>query len=270
MPGYMPYPQLVQQISKWHQEAPYFTQVGTYGRSSNGTDLCYIRLTNLKSRSKKSVVLMTGSTHGNESLSTMTMMAYIGKLLDDYGKNPKATKILDTRDIYFIPVISPDVFPHSRRANGVDPNRDYPTRRKPNKRSIAIIQAVRDFTEKIQPDVAISGHTFGRVFLYPWGDSDANCPNQDDYLRILREMQDLSGYGPLKISQVYGHPIYGTEGDWYYRQGIFSIVAEYGNHQRIPTLVEIEIEFRKTYEAILYFIEVGPDIQVRNYYSQAA
>jgi hypothetical protein len=149
------------------------------------------------------------------------------------------------------------LYPNSRRVKGVDPNRDYPTKRNPNKKSIPIIQAVRNFTEEIKPDIAISGHTFGRLWLYPWGDTESDCNNKEDYLRILRKMQEVSGYKPLKLSKVYGHPIYGTELDWYYRQNVFAIVAEYGEHQRPPNFEEIRVEFEKTYMAILYFIEMG-------------
>jgi murein tripeptide amidase MpaA len=108
MPSFMSYSGIVEQIKKWHQEAPDYTQVGIYGKSAEGTNLWYIRITS-PSNQKKAVVLLTGSTHGNESLSTMTMMAYIGRLLADYGRHPRPTNILDTRDIFFIPVVSPDV-----------------------------------------------------------------------------------------------------------------------------------------------------------------
>ena len=40
------------------------------------------------------------------------------------------------RDIYFIPVVSPDSYPKSRIVDKVDPNRDFPHLGRPNHKSI--------------------------------------------------------------------------------------------------------------------------------------
>ena len=266
MPDYKPYFEIVEQLREWHQESLDLTEIGVYGKSAKGTDLWYIRITNFVTPSeqrRRPIVLMTGATHGNESISSMTILAYAGELLSKYGRDRQITELVNTRDIYIIPIVSPDTFPHSRHVNRVDPNRDYPTFDDPNKRSIPIIQSLRDFVLKIQPNAIISGHSFGKVFIYPWGDTALDCPNKEDYLSILSEMQNKSGYKMLKLSKVYGRPIYGTEADWYYRQGFFSVVAEYGNHQKPPTFNEIRKEFLQTFKAILYFIEVAPQVRVK-------
>ena len=70
----------------------------------------------------------------------------------------------------------------------------------------------------------------------------------------------------MRVCQNYGRPIFGTECDWYYKQGAFAIIAEYGHigtHQKIPTIQEIETEFNKTYKAALYFIENAPEVDVK-------
>ena len=59
-------------------------------------------------------------------------------------------------------------------------------------------------------------------------------------------------------------PIFGTEVDWYYRNGSIPIVIEFGTHQRIPTDKDIQIEFDKTYEAMLHFIKEAPLILWHN------
>ena len=57
-----------------------------------------------------------------------SIIAYSGLLLSEYGKNDRITKILDTAEIYFVPVVSPDSYPYSRTVEGVDPNRNFPTK----------------------------------------------------------------------------------------------------------------------------------------------
>jgi hypothetical protein len=265
IPSYLDYNQMVSQLKKWEEEAPELVKVGIYGKSTKGTDLYYLRLCNERNEEKAPSVLVTGSTHGNETLSTATQMAYIGTMLDRYGDDDKITKVVNSRDLYFVPIISPDSYPHSRYVDGVDPNRDYPTKRYPSKISVAPIKAIQDLFNDLNPRAVISGHTFGRVFLYPWGDSRQVTSNDTEYKRILREMSRLSRYGIKQACYVYGRPIYGTEMDWYYRNGAVGMVIEYGIHQRKPTNSEIKTEFDKTFEAVLYFMDEAPKVEIQLY-----
>lgn len=66
----------------------------------------------------------------------------------------------------------------------------------------------------------------------------------------------------LQACYNYGTPIKGTEIDWYYRHGTFAVVMEMGTHQKPPSVPQIESEFQKTYQAILYYIEEAPKVNV--------
>lgn len=265
VPSYLAYSALVDQLKQWEQEAPELVEVGTYGKSSQGQDIYYIRIRNTRTDEGQSVVLLTAAIHGNEPWSTTTMMACVGTLLDRYGDDEKITALVDGRDLYVIPVVSPDAYPYSRHVDGVDPNRNFPTQTSPEKISVPPIQALRDFYFGIRPVAVISGHTFGRVYLYPWGDSRRPCPNAEDYHRILGQMEALSRYGSKQAGFNYGTPIFGTEVDWYYRQGSFSLVMEIGTHQRPPSMEEVRSEFERTFGAVMYFIEEAPKVEVQSY-----
>lgn len=260
IPDYQNYPEIVSQIKEWEQEAPDIVEVATYGISSKDKELYFIRINS--SPEDKPVVLITASIHGNEPHSTSTIMAFIGTLLHEYGRVPTITELVDTRDIYFVPVVSPDTYPRSRHVDGVDPNRDFPTIRNPNKRSVPPVRALQTLFKQIQPNAVISGHTFGRVYLTPWGDQSRLCPHEDEFQRIVGKMAELSGYRMQRACQMYGHPIYGTEVDWYYRNGAFAIVMEFSTHQRRPTHKEIERELIMTREAILHFIQEAPLVEI--------
>lgn len=262
MPAYLNYEQTVYQLKKWKEEAPKLTDIGVCGKSTKGTDLYYMKVSSPISGNKKKVMI-TACIHGNEPLSASTVMGYIGTILDKYGDDERITKLLDSREIYFIPVVSPDSYPQSRYVDGVDPNRDFPTRRDPNKKSVPPVQEIRDLFQEIQPDAVISGHTWGRVYLTPYGDELRRCPNDSDYQRIIGKMTELSNYRMQRACELYSRPIYGTDVDWYYRNGAFSIVMEFGTHQRIPTMSEIKFEFDKTFEAVIYFVEEAPKVEVK-------
>ncbi len=286
-PPYLAYDAIVAKIKEWNQAAPDLTEVGTYGKSSRGEELWYIRVTNklslervmlaknpdfdrlnpnIKSylvsrQTPRKVVMITASLHGNEPWSTGCVMAYIGNMLKSYGQDAEITNLIDTRDIYFVPVVSPDSYPHSRHVDGVDPNRNFPGPRS-NTRSVPPVQAIQDLFNKIQPNAVISGHTYGRIFLHPYGDDMQRSPNDADFQRIVGEMGRLARYRVDRACNLYNRPIFGSEVDWYYRHGAFPIVMEFGTHQQRPSMNDITSEFDRTYKSVLYFIKEAPDVQI--------
>ena len=276
IPTYLDYSQIVTQLKEWTSQAINLTEIGTYGKSATGTDLYYFRINNNFDKKDKPKVLITACIHGNEPHATGIVMGYAGSLLSEYGKSQEITDLINSRDIYIIPVISPDNYPHSREFNGIDPNRNFPGPSNPNKKSMPPIKAIQDFVIKIKPNAVISGHTSGRVFLIPYGDKNDFCPDQDEYKRIIGKMSTMCQYGMKRACEMYGMPIHGSEVDWYYRQdafkalpngksikqGSFAIVMEFGTHQRIPTHKEIVDEFNMTWKAFLYFLQEAPKVEI--------
>lgn len=263
IPAYLDYSQIVTQLKEWNSQAKDLTEIGTYGKSAKGTDLYYIRINNSFDKKDRPKVLITACIHGNEPHATGVVMGYAGSLLGEYGKNQEITDLINSRDIYIVPVVSPDSYPHSREVNGVDPNRNFPGPSNPNKQSVPPVKAIQDFVIKIKPNAVISGHTWGRVFLTPYGDKNDFCPDQDEYKRIIGKMSTMCQYGMKRACEMYGTPIHGSEVDWYYRQGAFAIVMEFGTHQRKPTHEEIKGEFNRTYQGVLWFIKEAPIVQLK-------
>lgn len=249
-------------LKEWEAKAPELVEVGTFGKTTKGRDQIYIRVCNEYEPSEKAV-LITAAIHGNEPWSTSTVMAYAGKLITAYGRDESLTKLVNSRTIYFVPVVSPDSYPNSRSVDGVDPNRDFPTLKNPEKRSVTPVKNLQDFFLKLKPNAVLSGHTFGRVFLIPWGDSTKDNPSIDDYRRVASEMSRLSGYRYQRGCEMYNSPIFGTEMDWYHRNGAFAMVMEFGSHQRKPSKEETRSEFDKTFSAFVRFLEEAPKVELK-------
>lgn len=264
LPDYLDYSKIIAQLKQWNQEAQDLTEINTYGKSNKGNELYYIQITNKLKKEPKPVVLIHACIHGNEPLATSCIMGYIGNLLNGYNKDQTITKLIDSRNIYFIPVLSPDSYPNSRFVDGVDPNRDYPNPLQPNRQSSTQVKAVQDLFLKIKPKAVLSGHTFGRVYLYPYGYQYEQCPHANEYKRILQQMGKTSNYKIKRACEIYNSPIYGGELDWYYLNGAFSIVCEFGTHQRIPTKQDIKIEYDATWTGFLYFIQEAPLVEISN------
>lgn len=302
-PSYMNYSATVAKLKEWNTQAPELTEVGTYGKTSRGQDIYYLRIFNKRNTVEKPKVLLTACIHGNEPLASSTVMWWAGTLLESYSSEDSIRKLLDERDIYVVPVVSPDSYPSSRHVDGVDPNRDFPGPSRPSHKSKAPVAAIQDFFLRIKPNAVISGHTWGRVYLTPYGDKMAYSENRDDYDRIVGQMKTLSGYRMIRACDMYGPggglnnppiragagideydgegtqcscmcrhmgeegkygtPIYGSEVDWYYRNKALAIVMEFGTHQRIPTDADTKTEFDMTYKAALVWIREAPIVQIK-------
>lgn len=260
-PSFLSYDDLTKQLETWRKEAPNLVETGAYGKSFRNKDLKYLRICKDK-KIELPKVLITACIHGNEPLAASCVMAYIGNLLSDFEKDPEVKNLILTRDLYFVPVVSPDSYPSSRLLNKVDPNRDFPTQKNPNHESIHPIKDLQEFFLRIKPDAVMSGHTFGRMYLMPYGDSKKECPDYNEYIRVAGEMARLSKYTLKPCYRLYGKPIFGTELDWYCRNGAFAIVAEFGTHQKEPTESQIQQELERTYDAFKLFIKEAPIVKM--------
>lgn len=263
MPAHLSYNQTVEQLKKWHAEAPELTDIATYGKTRQGIDLYYIKVSNKLAEAPTSKVLITSAIHGNESLSSSMTLAYIGMILSKYGQDPSITELVDSRELYFVPVVSPDSYPITRYVDGVDPNRDFPGSHAPFHQSTPTVAALQSLFWKIRPCAVISGHTFGRMLLTPFGDARGINFHQQDYDRIVGEMAKMTNYKMIHASELYSRPITGSEVDYFYRNGSMALVIEYGTHQHRPTIKEIASEFIKVKDAITLFVKEAPKCKVK-------
>lgn len=221
--GEMSFQDICKQLNKWHEEAPDITELGVVGKTQNNNDIPYLRI----GKKTGPKALITAAIHGNEHLGVMVTMGVMGNLLKDYPNNKD---LLDSRDIFYVPVVSPESYMKNTRYDmGVDPNRNFSDRNNNNIKSITSIQAMKDFFLKEKFKAAMSCHNFGRIYLFPWGYTTQQTPNHKDYLRILGKMSALSGYEYEKLYRQSAPPYYGYEEDWYYQNGAFSMVNEIGS-----------------------------------------
>ena len=190
--------------------------------------------------------------HAREPGAMMALLYTMWYLLEQYGKDPEVTAILDTRELYFLPVINPDGYVYNetmdpagggmwrknRRNNGdgsygVDLNRNFgfawgyddegsspepyaETYRGPSGFSEPEIQAVRDFCAAKKFSAALNYHTYSNLLIYPWGFSDTDTPDSTMFRQLAEQLTSVNRYSYGTPGQTVGYITNGGVDDWMY------------------------------------------------------
>lgn len=186
--------------------------------------------------------------HAREPASAAALIGFMEYLLEGYGVDPEITAVVDSRELYFMPVINPDGYLYNeltdtaggglwrknRRPNpnasfGVDLNRNFSamwgydntgsspsmssaTYRGPSPFSEPETQAVRDFVMSRQFVLCNNVHTYSNLFLYPPGFDIEFTPYQAMLQTIGDSATKYNGYAAQPGWALY--PTNGAADDW--------------------------------------------------------
>lgn len=218
-------------------------------------------------------VLYTALHHAREANSLSQMIFYLWYLLENYDTDEKIKYIVDHTEMYFMPCVNPDgyiwnettdpegggLWRKNRAADlngevfGVDLNRNYgyewglddsgsspvpqsDTYRGESAFSEPETQAVRDFCEDHQFQIALNYHTFGNLMIHPWGFND--MPTDEDAIFkgmagiMTAENNFLIGTG----TETVGYVVNGDSDDWMYgetttKPKIYALTPEVGPNE---------------------------------------
>ena len=241
------------------------TRVVSIGKSLEGRDIWAIHInTNpdalRDSASQKPGAVFMGNHHAREHLSVEVPLMLAQYLLN-HREDAQVATMLDTRDIWIIPMINPDgaeydisggkykYWRKNRRDNkdgtfGVDLNRNYGfkwgTGGSSNDGSSDVFMGPAPFSE---PETAavrdfVSGHTnlkmlltfhsFSELVLYPWGHTYDSIGNAKDFAVFKKMADTMAGWNHYTPEQSSGLYIAsGDTTDWAYgERGIFAFTFE--------------------------------------------
>lgn len=248
------------EVRAWMQDHaaqhPDLASVVEYGKSGNGLPLSAIRIASAHSAGKP-VVMVTAATHGDELITTEVAMFLVDRLLNAYGKEDRITKIVDSHDIYIVPVLNADGFTQRRRYDGnADPNRSYPYPQKLDNEPTPSITGIINLFNMVNPQASLDFHAYGEMTMYPWAytyNSIESEPRERmDKLTKFMSEQNRYSYGP--ISQViYIAP--GSSADYYFwKKGTTAIAIEMGN-SKVPSPSRFPEYFESQEESFWRFLE---------------
>jgi len=242
-------------ITTWEGDFPGICDLFTIGSSVESRPIYAIKISDNVSVDEldEAEVLFMGNHHARELMSVEIPLLFAERLLTLYGSDPTITNYVDTREIYFVPMVNPDGHIYvennhsahwgnwwrkNRRPNpdasyGIDLNRNYgfawgyddngsspimsnDLYRGPSAFSEPETQAVRDLCNAREFTMWLSYHSYGELLLYPWGYIAENTPDHRYYLRLGELLTESNGYfaGNLAMGAIY--PVNGDSDDWGY------------------------------------------------------
>ena len=117
----------MEMLDLFEDEYPNLVDLFSIGKSVLGKDIWCIRLTNEKNDVVKSSCLIDGCIHGCEWEAGEACLYLAEYLLINFEKNDTITNILNSSEVYIIPLVNPDSRQDDYRfnENGVDLNRNF-------------------------------------------------------------------------------------------------------------------------------------------------
>jgi hypothetical protein len=199
---------------------PTLTKLVTYGETVNGQDLLALKVSKNAGREpdgRKPAVLYLGAQHAREWITPEMVRRLMHHFIDGYGSDAEITRLVDTTELWFVPVANPDgydfTFTEGNRlwrknlrdndgdgtivaGDGVDLNRNFAvkwgwdnegsspqpaseTYRGPDPNSEPETQALDDFVGRVGFQHFVNYHSAAELLLYGIG-WQVNTPSPDD------------------------------------------------------------------------------------------
>lgn len=202
-------------------------------------------------------MLLNGTQHAREWIAAMATTCVADRLVREYDSDPAIQKLVDTTEIWIVPVVNPDGYQYSwgqdrywrknrREGHGVDLNRNFSvawggagssgfkraqTYRGASPFSEKETVALRELAKREEIKLHIDFHAYGQLVLYPWNHSDK--PSDDharftalgDRLASAIYAQHGTQYRLMRGVELYTSA--GTMSDWMYGEaGALSFTIE--------------------------------------------
>ncbi|HEX6699119.1 MAG TPA: M14 family zinc carboxypeptidase [Gaiellaceae bacterium] len=228
------------------QKNPKIVKLEVLGHTANGREIIALKVTRDAARvadGSRPAAMYAATQHAREWISTEVDRRLLHYFVDNYGKDAHVTNLVDTRELWFLPVANPDGYQYTFDAerlwrknlhdnngdgqitggDGVDPNRNFPehwnyddegsstatsseTYRGTAARSEPETQAYAGLLDRIKPKVLINYHSYGPLILYTFG-WQLQTPTADDPIYLALSGTDakpaIDGFDPGVGADLY-------------------------------------------------------------------
>jgi hypothetical protein len=239
-------------MAEFEANYPELCKILEFGQSVQGRKLLACKLSkNVNIREAEPQFLWSSSMHGDETTGYALMLRLIDYLLSNYESNPRIAALLDSMEIWIVPLANPDGTYHygnqtvagsiRYNANLVDLNRNYKDWRygnhpdgeawQPETNAFMTFQGGQSFA------MGTNIHGGSEVCNYPWDNTSTRHPDTDWWKYVCKEYADTAKFygGANYLSAVTSSGV--TNGyDWYQVTGSRQDYANYYNKCKEFTL----------------------------------
>jgi len=258
----------------------------TIGKSVNGQDVFALRIT-ARPNGNLPQILFDSGQHARELPPVEINFRLAHHLVENYGKDTEVTRLVNSRDIWIVPVVNPDGRQNvengdswwrknmrklSMGARGVDTNRnsddhwekgngmpwadDY---HGPSPASEPETQAMRDLVAASKFTVSVDIHNYGGMVLWPPGFDNSSTKDEATFSNLGHKMADKLGYSAGTIART----IYRTYGDFstwqYQKHGIIAFGVELDDPGFNAPYSSVEKDWNAWKDNFLWLISVSDD-----------
>lgn len=302
---YPTYDEALDQMKAWAAAYPDLVElvnVGFAWRASEGLpgrSLWALRITNRHNVEPKPNILIVALHHAREIVTPEITLRLADLLLTEYGHDADVTAVVDSRDIWLLPIMNPEGYAYAEAAvdwrknaddsestcsdgvppnsYGIDLNRNYGyewstigssanpcylTYHGSTGFSEPETRALRDLITNQRFDLVISLHSFGDLVLYPWGYTYSPASDKADLQATASVLAAFNGYTPQQSSDLY--PTSGDTCDWTYGAlGIPCLTIEIGGAEDgyfWPNCDQGDRQWMENRDALLYAVKMVPDV----------
>ena len=291
------YDETVAELNAIHAEFPSITTAPfSIGQSIEGREMWAIKVSdNPDVDEDEGEILFDGCHHAREIMTVEMLLDFSRYLCENYGSDPVVTQLVDSREVFFVPIVNPDGFAYNeltdplgggmwrknRRDNvgscyGVDLNRNYDyewvgsgsstdpcndTYRGTAPESEPEVAAHTAFIDSHEFVVWQSYHSVAALVLYPWGYTSSDSPDEPTYQAMADVMSADNGYQTGQAPDLL-YPVNGVSFDWGYgatnrHPRIFSFTTEIGGSGFWPLESERDGLIAENLSANLYLCKVA-------------
>ncbi len=200
------------------EQYPHICQPETLGLSAGGRWIPAVKVTNQpRQATGRPRIRLIGAHHGNEKISTEITLSFLQYLCSAYELDPAATRIVNEREVWIIPILNPDGHISNSRYNaaGRDLNRDYGYEWQSYSEpySQPETRALFSHSETHIPTLEFAYHSTAAYVNYLWDNHPADPPDSAWIISLSRRYAD-STYGSTttRLTPINGYNWYEVHG----------------------------------------------------------
>lgn len=155
---------------------------------------------------------------------------------------------------------SQSIFPLPQRASNaiIAGENDYSIRHNPGVSVEGSSKKWRGYDPQTTKGVFVDVHSYGKVYIYPWGNQNTLCPNDVSFRAAMGHVESMTGLSALGPGPDHYGVASGATDDWAYGVlGAFSMTWELGSAFHEPC-DDFEDEHGKHFGAFDYLASIAP------------